>query len=76
MRNKISCLIIDPEYGKHDYENLQTHQHNKYAETRSELKLLTNTDNILEKLNDFNGFDSIITIGNFNDFSDLCALPF
>ena len=76
MRNKISCLIIDPEYSKHDYENLQTHQNNEYAETRFELKLLTNTDNILEKLNDFNGFDSIITIGDFNDFSDLCALPF
>lgn len=76
MRSKLSAIIIDPNYGRHDYEKIQSPKETDHAETRFELKILKNTNDILKEIKNFNRFDSLITIGDYSDYMDLCNLPF
>lgn len=76
MRNKISAIIIDPEYYKHEYVELKTEYFTEYAEKYFELKILDSDKNILKQLFNFNGFDAIITIGDLNDYKEMQQLPF
>lgn len=76
MRNKISAIIIDPEYLYHDYSGIKTNIGGEYAENYFNLKILDTGKNILSELNKFKGVDSIITIGNKNEWKYLSPLPF
>lgn len=76
MRNKISAIIIDPEYYKHDYVNLKCFEEYENAEKYFELKILDTDKNINEEIYKFNYFDSIISIGKYTDYEELMNLPF
>lgn len=76
MRNKISAIIIDPEYYKHEYLNLKSSDNDEYSEKYFELKILDSDKNILEKIYEFNYIDAIITIGNLNDYTEMSNLSF
>lgn len=80
MRNRISALIIDPEYKSHDYSLITTEGDPiygyKFGEHGFDLKILENTDDILKEINKFIGFDCMITIGDNINFAPLNALSF
>lgn len=76
MRNKISAIIIDREYKYRDYSGIFFNTYDNNAETRFQLKILENGENILHEIYDFNGVDAIITIGDKLDWKYLGALPF
>lgn len=76
MRSKISAIIVDPEYQKHDYSNVKTYSQLKHAEKFFDLRILGSADNILEKIYDFRGVDAIVTIGDKSVWGDLVYMPF
>lgn len=76
MRPKLSAIIIDPKKSEHDYDDIYTAQYYRGAETGFDLMVYTDIDNILSKLNQFRGFDCLITIGDGEYFSALNPLPF
>ena len=76
MRNKISAIIVDPDYQKHDYSSVKTSTNDQNSEKYFELKILASADNILQELHDFRGFDAIITIGDESVWGDLVYMPF
>lgn len=76
MRNKISAIIIDPEYYKHNYLDIKCFENDEHAEKRFELKILDNDKNILKEFFKFNHFDAIITIGDISNYKELTKLPF
>ena len=76
MRNKISAIIIDPDYYKHEYLDIKCFEDDEYAEKHFELKILDTDKNIVEEMFKFNYFDSIITIGNLSDYQEMAKLPF
>lgn len=76
MRNKIAVLIIDSEYEKHEYVELKSPYYINNAERYFDAKILKNCKNILEDINNFNHFDSIITIGDINNYPEMSELPF
>ena len=76
MRNKISVIIIDSNYKKHDYTNLKSPDYGANAEKYFEIKILPSDNNILTELFKFNYIDSIITIGNIDDYKEMFKLSF
>ena len=76
MRPSISAIIIDPHKKEHDYESIHTPQFYHNGATNIDLMVLDSSENILSKLNQFRGFDSLITIGDGIDFSVLNKLTF
>lgn len=76
MRNRISAIIIDPDYQKHDYFEVKIAPKLRYSEKYFELKILDSTDNILAKLYEFRGFDAIVTVGDKSVWGDLVYMPF
>ena len=64
MRTIISAIIIDKDYKKHDYKDIYIKNTPRHMESKFDIKVLENCDNILEVLNDFRGVDCIITIGD------------
>lgn len=76
MRPKLSAIIIDPKKSEHDYNDIYTVQYYRGAETGFDIMVYTDTDNILSKLNQFRGFDCLVTIGSSTQFSTLNPLPF
>ena len=71
MRRILSAIIVDPKKEEHNYDDIRTPQYYRGAETHFDLMVLNSTDNIMSKINQFRGFDSIITIGHGLDFSVL-----
>lgn len=67
MRTIISAIIIDKDYKKHDYKDVYLRNSPRYIESKFDIEVLENCDNILEKLNNFKGVDCIITIGDVDD---------
>lgn len=76
MRNKLSAIIIDPNFLYHDYSEIKTNVGGEYAERYFGLRILENGHNILQEINKFRGFDALITIGNVDGWDELAALPF
>ena len=75
MRNKISVIIIDSQYLVHDYSEIKTN-YGPNREKYFEIKILDSSNNILEKINEFKGFDCLITIGDHSQWDNLCELSF
>ena len=50
MRNKISAIIIDPDYYKHEYLDIKCFENDEHAEKHFELKILENDKNIVEEI--------------------------
>lgn len=71
MRSRISAVIIDPLKGEHDYSIIKTRKKYEYDEEELDLLVLENANDILAKLSDFKGYDSIITIGDGINCIDL-----
>ena len=46
MRNKISAIIIDPDYYKHEYLDIKCFENDEHAEKHFELKILEKDKNI------------------------------
>ena len=76
MKNKISAIIIDKNKNEHDYENLISYYIPDWAEKKFDLTVYDNTENILSKLNLNRGFDSLITVGEIDNFDNLNNLPY
>jgi len=76
MRNKISAIIVDADYQKHDYSQVKTDSTNDYAEKYFELKILETTSGIIHEIYKFRGVDAIITIGDESIWGDLAYLPY
>ena len=80
MRKLISALIIDPDKDQHDYSEVNLvgdyWYYRAYAEDGFDIKVITNTDNILKDLNLFRGVDCIITIGDNINYLPLNELSF
>lgn len=76
MRSKLSAIIIDPNYYQHEYLNLKSPDYGEYAERYFEIKILESDKDILEKIYDFNYFDTLISIGDINQYTELFKLPF
>ena len=70
MRKILSAIIVDPEKDKHDYSRVKTLKKFQYDEEKFDLLVLDSTEGILEKMNEFRGYDALITIGDI-DFGDL-----
>lgn len=73
MRNRISALIIDPHKQDHNY-NLVTIENDpvyfrSYGEYGFDLRVISDTNNILSEMNQFRGFDCLITVGNPEEFN-------
>lgn len=75
MRKKISALIVDPEYVKHDYSEVKTN-YGGYCEKYFELKIVDSGKNILEDINNFKNFDCMLTIGDKTQWEYLNKLPY
>ena len=73
MRNRISALIIDPHKKDHNYDNVNIKNDwlyfRPYGELGFDIKVITETSNILSELNQFKGFDCLITVGNPDEFN-------
>lgn len=72
MRNRISALIIDPHKKDHNY-NLVTVEKDpvyfrSYGEYGFDLRVISDASNILSEMNQFRGFDCMITVGNPEEF--------
>lgn len=76
MRNRISVIVIDPNYQKHEYVELKSPDYGEYAEKYYDIKVLDTDKNILKEINNFNYFDSLISIGDINQYTELFKLPF
>lgn len=76
MRSKLSAIIIDPKKDEHDYNDIYTTEYYNGSETHFDLTVLTSSDGILSRINQFRGFDCLITIGEDIDFSNLSPLTF
>lgn len=76
MRNKISAIIVDTNYQKHDYSQVKTESNGDYVEKYFELRILETANGILHEIYDFRGVDAIITIGNESVWGDLVYMPF
>lgn len=80
MRNRISAIIIDPDYDSHDYSLITTKGDAvygyEYGEHEFDLKILNDSDNILSEISKFKDFDCLITIGNKINFKPLNELSF
>lgn len=76
MRNKITALILDDKKNEHDYSNIVMKNRPDWFETGFEIKILTDSKNILSEINKFKGVDSIITIGDNIDYQPLNELSF
>ena len=76
MRNKLSAIIIDPNFLYHDYSGIKTNVGGEYAENYFDLKILESGHNILHEINNFKGFDALVTVGNVEGWDELVALPF
>lgn len=80
MRNRLSALFIDPERDKHDYSLIKVEDDYyygfPYGEHEFDINVITSTENILQELNKFKGFDCLITIGDNMDFAPLNNLSF
>lgn len=76
MRNKITALIIDTQKNEHDYSNVSMKNTAEWFEKDFEIKVLSDSKNILSEINKFKGIDSIITIGEDVDCDPLNELSF
>lgn len=76
MRNKISAIIIDPNYKYHDYSGIKYDDGNSNSENRFDLTVFDTGVGIKEKLYEKRGFDAIITIGDTDIWGDLQYMPF
>lgn len=76
MKERIACLIIDPNKDSHDYSSVRYDDFINNTEKNFDLKVILNTNNILSDINSIRTFDCIITIGNNIDFAPLNALSF
>ena len=76
MRPKLSAVIIDPKRNEHDYNDIYTSQYYLGGETAIDILVTESSENILSKLNQFRGFDCLVTIGKEIDFSVLNPLSF
>lgn len=76
MRTIISAVIIDNKKSEHDYSDIYSSRHYRDEEIKFDLLVLDDCTDILKKLSEFRGFDSIITIGNDLDVSPLSNLSF
>ena len=84
MRNKISALIIDPHKKDHNYNDVNIKNDWKYFRSYGEIgfdiKVITETSNILYELNQFKGFDCLIVdclvevVGYLSYYLDLAFL--
>ena len=75
MRNKISAIIIDPLFKTRDY-CITTPQYAYNAEIGIDIKTLDSTENLYSELNQFKGYDAIITVGADIDFYPLSTSSF
>lgn len=76
MRNKITALIIDTQKNEHDYSNVSMKNTAEWFEKDFEIKVLSDSKNILSEINKFKGVDSIITIGEDVNCGPLNELSF
>ena len=75
MRNIISVILIDPEYKNHAVDKLGCIV-SDFSEQKFDIRCLTDTNDLLKKLNAFRGVDSIISIGENIDFTPLNEMSF
>ena len=76
MRARISTLIIDKDKDKHDYSKIVIEDAPVWFEESYDIKVIDSTKDILTKLNQFRGVDSIITIGDDLDFEPMNKMSF
>lgn len=76
MKNKISAIIVDPDFTRHDYSGVKMDDGNVYSEKRFELKILDNANDILREIYHFGVVDAIVTIGGESSWGILPYLSF
>jgi glycosyltransferase involved in cell wall biosynthesis len=78
MNKRISVIIFDPLKDQHDYSQIKTNFFDKseLVDESIMLKVVKNTNNILDVLHEHRGFDCIITISDNLDFKPLNDLSF
>ena len=76
MRKLISALIIDNKKNEHNYNNVFMENVPEWFESGYEVTVINDDKNILSELNKLKGVDSIITIGDDVDCTQLNNLSF
>lgn len=76
MKNKISAIIVDPDFTRHDYSGVKMDDGNVYSEKRFELKILDNANDILREIYHFGVVDAIVTIGDESSWGILPYLSY
>jgi glycosyltransferase involved in cell wall biosynthesis len=76
MRKRISALIIDNKRNEHNYDNVFMKNVPEWFENGYDITVIDDSKNVLSELNKIRGVDSIITIGNDVNCSQLNDLSF
>lgn len=76
MKERIACIIIDPDKDLHDYTQIKYDDNISNTEKGFDLLILKNTNTIKEDINKSRIVDCIITIGNNINFIPLNLLSF
>lgn len=77
MKNRISAIIFDKNYSKHNFNNIESIPfYYGSEELHFDIVGYDNSKDILSKLYDNIGFDCMLSIGNIDDFPELFSLPY
>lgn len=71
MRNNISVVIFDKEYFKRSFTKIKSIPFYRKEETKFDITVFPDTDNVEEKLSSCRGYDCIVTIGDLKDYPEL-----
>lgn len=76
MRKRISTLIIDNKKSEHNYDDVFMKNAPEWFENGYDITVIDDSKNVLSELNKIRGVDSIITIGDDVNCSQLNNLSF
>lgn len=76
MRKRISALIIDNKKSEHNYDDVFMKNAPEWFENGYDITVIDDSKNVLSELNKIRGVDSIITIGDDVNCSQLNNLSF
>lgn len=76
MRKRISALIVDNKRNEHNYDNVFMKNAPEWFENGYDITVIDDSKNVLSELNKIRGVDSIITIGDDVNCSQLNGLSF
>ena len=76
MQNKIAAIVIDKEWGKHDYKKVKFNNLPSWCEKGFDISVYGTAEGILGKINAMPGVDCIITVGEVPNENELNQLPY